>query len=87
MLWHQDTKLFYDIVPSTTMGTDNWEIDHSTKLCSWPSTTEAFEHNFRRAHNDVALWYIALSGDPTALNSTWLGNRLHQQTPYPTDNG
>ena len=39
------------------------------KLCSLPPTTEAFEQNVRRAHDQVALWYSALGGDPPAMNA------------------
>ena len=41
----------------------------AAKLCSLPPTTVSFEHYFRRAHHQAALWYSALSGDTPAMNA------------------
>ena len=40
------------------------------KLCSLPSTIEAFEQNVARAHLQVAIWLHALDPNPPVLDPT-----------------
>jgi hypothetical protein len=61
--------LFNDGEPSAAVGTENWKVNSSTKLCGFPQTTEAFEQKVYRAHFLVVQWYSAMNQDPPPINA------------------